>query len=82
MTNQTIIDQIDAEIARLQQVRTLLLGTTIPAKRGRGENQLFALSSPSRSVKKKRNLTPEGRARIAAAVKKRWAKQKAAKAKK
>jgi hypothetical protein len=29
-------------------------------------------------AKKKRNLFPEGRARIAEAVKRRWAKQKAA----
>jgi hypothetical protein len=35
-----------------------------------------ALTSTPPKTKKKRHLTPEGRARIAAAVKKRWAKQK------
>jgi hypothetical protein len=64
-----ILSQIDREIAQLQQARALLGGTSKSKK-----------SSPTtaRSGKKKRNLTPEGRKRIADAVKRRWARQKAA----
>lgn len=69
-----ILALIDAEIAQLQSSRALIAaagaGTT---KRGPGR--------PKGSGRKKRNLSPEGRARIAAAVKARWAKQKKAAAK-
>jgi hypothetical protein len=70
-----LLAQIDLEIARLQQARALLAPTEITGKRGQ-----TALKA-AKPVKKKRNLTPEGRARIAEAVKRRWAKQKAAKKK-
>lgn len=36
------------------------------------------MKAAAKPVKKKRNLSPEGRAKIAAAVKARWAKAKAA----
>ena len=39
-----------------------------------------ALAGAARTRRKKRNLTPEGRAKIAAAVKRRWAAQKKANA--
>jgi hypothetical protein len=67
-----ILAQIDREIAQLQHARTLLGGasTAAPKKRvGR---------PPKKAMKKKRNLTPEGRRRIAEAVKRRWAEQKKA----
>jgi hypothetical protein len=35
-----------------------------------------AVPAARKPVKKKRNLTPEGRKRIAEAVKRRWAEQK------
>lgn len=70
MPINNIVAQIDAEIANLKRARSLLaaagLSVAAPkAKQGRR--------------KKKRNLTPEGRARIAEAVKRRWASQRAAK---
>lgn len=65
-----ILAQIDREIALLQQARALLSGSkSASVKRG-------AASSNNRSAKKKRNLTPEGRKRIAEAVKRRWAEQR------
>jgi hypothetical protein len=69
-----VVARIDTEIARLQQARALLTSTGTPIRGKRGQNQINGASS----AKKKRNLTPEGRARIAEAVKRRWAKQKAA----
>ncbi len=69
MGTKQIIIEVDAEIARLQQARALLAGETVKRSPGRPK----ATVSP---IKKKRNLTPEGRARIAAAVKARWAKAK------
>lgn len=68
-----ILAQIDREIAQLQQARALLGGgTTATPKK--------AASAPvaRKTAKKKRNLTPEGRKRIAEAVKRRWAEQKKA----
>jgi hypothetical protein len=65
-----ILAAIDAEIAQLQHARALIIGA------GAGKRK------PGRPVgtgkKKKRKLTPEGRRRIAEAVKRRWAAQKAA----
>ena len=65
METQGILTQIDAEIGRLQQVRAILTGT---GKNG-PKNKIVAKSAP-----KKRHLSPEARARIAAAQKARWAK--------
>jgi len=75
-----ILSSIDAEIARLTQARALLAAsssalTKASAKVGRLANpQPESPKVPKR--RKKRNLTPEGRARIAEAVKRRWAAQK------
>ena len=70
---QDILAQIDREIAQLQHARSLLGGTTaVTPKRGPGR------PPKKTTVKKKRNLTPEGRRRIAEAVKRRWAEQKKA----
>jgi hypothetical protein len=71
MDTNEIIAQIDAEIARLQQAKSLLSGTTITATRG--PYKAAAIHMP---VIIKRTMSPEGRARIAAAQKKRWAKAK------
>jgi hypothetical protein len=72
MGTKQIIAELDAEIARLEQAKSLLTGETVKRKPGRPK------ADPSLPQKKKRNLSPEGRARIAAAVKARWAKQKKA----
>jgi hypothetical protein len=63
-----ILVEIEAEISRLQQARDLLSGVTVP-KRG-------AVKGKSASAPKKRKLTPEGRKRIAEAMKRRWAERK------
>ena len=67
-----ILSQIDREIAQLQRARSLLGGMAAAAP---------AAKKSVRRRKKKRNLTPEGRKRIAEAVKRRWAEQKKAAAK-
>ena len=69
-----ILAQIDREIAQLHQARALLAG-------GRARAPKAGVAAPARKParKKKRNLTPEGRQRIAEAVKRRWAEQKKAK---
>jgi len=77
MSIETLIAAIDAEIARLEQARTLLAGDAPQAakKRGRPAKAAQAVVAAAKPAKKaKRNLSPEGRARIAAAVKARWAK--------
>jgi hypothetical protein len=81
MTMNDVVAHIDEEIARLQQARSLLEATGVSfaplaVRRGRPK-QITATPAPSKPVKKKRNLSPEGRARIAEAVKRRWAKHKA-----
>lgn len=66
-----IVALIDAEIAQLQAARALIANAgTTSVKRGPGR--------PKGTGKKKRNLSPEGRARIAEAVRRRWAAQKKA----
>jgi hypothetical protein len=63
-----ILVEIDAEISRLQQARALLSGGATPK---RGPGKVKAVAAP-----KKRKLTPEGRKRIAEAMKRRWAERK------
>ena len=77
MTIATIVEELDAEISRLKQVRELLskgsrfnvdkLTATAGQKRG-----------PKGPLPKKRVLSAEARERIAAAQRKRWAAQKKA----
>lgn len=71
MTREDIVAAIDEEISRLEKVRELLQA----AGSGRVPSIAARKSAPAT---KKRNLSPEARARIAAAQKRRWAKQKAA----
>src|SRR5579885_2238641 len=56
-----ILAEIDRELSQLKKARSML-----QAKR----------TSPAPAPGKKRNITPEGRRRIAEAVKRRWALQK------
>jgi hypothetical protein len=65
-----ILSQIDREIALLQQARALLAGS--------GSKAAKSAAPATKPAKKKRRLTPEGRRRIAEAVKRRWAEQKKA----
>ena len=71
-----IIANIDSEIARLQQARTLIAAFDAPAikRRGRPKN-VSAVNLPS-DAKKRKPLSAEARARIAAAQKRRWAASK------
>jgi hypothetical protein len=72
MSIETIIAQIDAEIAQLTDARNLLTTkgavSAKPAKTGSKK-----LGRP----RKRRVLSPEARKRIADAQRKRWAAQKA-----
>lgn len=69
MALSEVIEQIDAEIKRLQEARTLLAGG--------GSSVGNGTPKVGRPRKKKRQLSEEGRRRIAEAVRKRWAKQRA-----
>jgi hypothetical protein len=65
-----ILAQIDREIAQLQRARALLnSGSSGGSKTTAGSKK---------PGKKKRNLSPEGRKRIAEAVRRRWAEQRKA----
>jgi len=65
-----ILAQIDREIAQLQRARAVLLGSSVKTKKS------APVAAANKSAKKKRNLTPEGRKRIAEAVRRRWAEQR------
>ncbi len=76
-----ILSEIDAEIARLQQARTALnaiagSGTVAAPRRGRPKGSTN--KSTAKKARRKRNLSPEGRKRIADAMKRRWAERRAA----
>ncbi len=73
MAIDSILSQIDAEIARLTQVRKLLAGSgaiTITAPKRKTK------SAPAKKTKKTRVLSLDARKRIADAQRKRWAAQK------
>jgi hypothetical protein len=85
MAIKDVLALLDAEIANLKEARQLLkadsTGSAAPRKAGRprkAENTLPTDVTKTAKTKKKRNLSPEGRARIAEAVKRRWAAQKKA----
>jgi len=69
MSTSEILSLIDAEIANLQQARALIAdtGTKLP---GRPKAVAVQKNKP------KRTMSAEGRARIAAAQRKRWAAKK------
>jgi hypothetical protein len=75
MTIGDIIEELDAEIARLQEVRKLLSNTSSLAADGVTGKR----SATTKTIRrKKRTLSPEARQRIADAQRKRWAAQKKA----
>lgn len=70
MNTSDLLSEIDSEISRLQQVRNLLAGTNGASTR---------VARPGKPLlRKKRTMSAEGRAKIAAAQRARWAKQKKA----
>lgn len=72
-TKDSILAQIDAEIARLSEARKLL------QKAGRVVLPAALLTKTKKKTQKKRVLSPEARKRIADAQRKRWAATKAKK---
>jgi hypothetical protein len=73
-----ILAGIDQEIARLQQARTLLAGDQPRRGRPRGSKSVKTTKAakPAKTARKQRRLSPEGRKRIADAMRKRWAERK------
>jgi hypothetical protein len=73
-----IIAEIDSQISKLQQARELLAGTTNNVSKGPGRPKGSKNSKASATVAtpKKRRLSPEGRKRIADAMKRRWAERR------
>ena len=76
-----LVHEIDSEISRLQQARALLTGES--AKRGPGRPKVAAAprkatttTTAAKTGMRKRRLSPEGRKRIADAMRKRWAERK------
>lgn len=72
MQVKQILVELDQEIARLTKVRNLLSGA---ASSGKASDDVGVGNGMSR---RKRTLSAEARERIAAAQRKRWAKQKKA----
>jgi hypothetical protein len=69
MKTSEILAAIDAEIQRLQHARNLLSGDGVIKRGPRGPKV-------SSKAPKRRQLSPEARAKIAAAQRARWAKAK------
>lgn len=70
MIIDSILENLDAEIARLKAAREILAGYIV----------MLPANSHSHAPRAKRKMTPEGSARISAAVKRRWELQRASKA--
>lgn len=73
MDTKSILAQIDAEIARLTQVRSLLAASAANAAKFADGRKLPVVAKK----RKKHVLSPEARKRIADAQRRRWAAQKA-----
>ena len=76
MTIDSILAEIDAEIARLTEARNLLSrAAASPATRATSGPRKSKSASKGKA-RKQRVLSPEARKRIADAQKRRWAAQK------
>lgn len=73
---ESILTEIDAEIARLQKARTILSAVDVQAKRKPGRPKKAASVEPSAPTKQKRTLSAEARERIKQGQLKRWAAAK------
>lgn len=69
MSHERIVAAIDEEISKLQQVRKLLQSAG-------GSSVVSSLAGRGGKPRAKRVLSAEARQRIAAAQKRRWAKQR------
>ena len=70
-----IIAELDAQISKLQQARALLAGAATPGART-GPGRPKGSKNATAAAPRKRRLSPEGRKRIADAMKKRWAERR------
>lgn len=73
MTIDSILTEIDAEIARLTQARNLLATAGAGGSRSAVSGRAAKTAAKTR---KRRVLSPEARKRIADAQRRRWAAQK------
>lgn len=72
-----IIAEIDLQISKLQQARELLSGSSTSTGKGPGRPKGSKNAKPVKAgASHKRKLTPEGRKRIADAMKRRWAERR------
>jgi hypothetical protein len=74
LNTKEILEHINDEISRLQQVKSLLQGTT----NGHSRSASAVNGAAAPKVKGKRVLSVEARKKIAAAQRKRWAKARKA----
>jgi hypothetical protein len=74
MAISDILASLDREIKLLQQARALLAGKTQSFDGASAKSP----AKPANRAGKKRRLSPEGRRRIAEAVKRRWERQRKA----
>ena len=81
MSMSEILASVDREIALLKQVRVLLVGAldSTPSKKRSKTSKAAAKPAKKVVAKKKRRLSPEGRKRIADAVRRRWEVQRKSK---
>lgn len=68
-----ILSEIDREIERLQQARSILAGTTETRDR---RSEVSAAPKPAKKRRKRRKMSAEGRKLISEALKARWAERK------
>lgn len=72
---ETILAEIDSQIAKLQQARALLTSAAAPLKRGPGRPvNVSAVSAPKKRPRRK--LSAEAKEKIRQAQLKRWAATK------
>jgi len=76
MTIDSILAEIDAEIARLSEARRLLSRAGSSAATRATASPRKSKASSAGKARRKRVLSPEARKRIADAQKRRWAAQK------
>lgn len=69
VNTSTLVSELDKQIARLREARNLLAGESGKTRR---------VSTAKKKPAKKRVLSAEARAKMAAAQKRRWAKQRKA----
>ena len=82
MDFSSILSAIDEKIATLEQAKTLLSSTAVPATERLAKEAAAKISPVKRAAKKagrpgRKPMSAEGRARIAEAQKKRWAAKSA-----